>query len=246
MRLARFVTLLLPRALGLAWIAAFAVGCSGALVSPSRPNPEGQMNVLGPEPSFNLDAPPKDWIISTDNQDGRAALSSKPFQGVPALELKSSETATIAVRRVDAMLLATPYLSWSWNLSDHGAGIHPVRIVVGFSGGISDDQDAIQLGGGLPPHDRALALVWGDTLLKRGTLSLPPPESVAEAPLYTVRGGRENTRKWWPEAVDLSQFYAQAWPNDDRRKVRISFIGIAAAPKTPAVHGRVSGILLSH
>lgn len=246
MKFARFVTPLLPRALGLALIAVFAVGCAAPRVSPNRPGPEGLMSVLSPESGFNFDAPPKDWIISTDNADGRAALSTVTFQDTPALELKSSETATIAVRRVDAMLLATPFLSWSWNLSDHGPGIHPVRIVVGFSGGVTDGQEAIQLGGGLPPHDRALALVWGDTLLKRGTLSLPPPENPTEAPLYTVRGGRENTRRWWPEAVDLSQFYAQAWPTDDRRKVRIRFIGIAAAPKMPTVHGRVSGILLSH
>lgn len=204
------------------------------------------MAVLGPEPSFNIDAPPKDWIISTDNSDGRASLTTVTFQGLPALELKSSNTATIAVRRVDAMLLATPFLSWQWNLSDHGPGIHPVRIVVGFSGGVPEGEDATQLGGGLPTHDRALALVWGDTMLKRGSLSLPPAEHPTEAPLYTVRGGRENTRRWWPEAVDLSQFYAKAWPSDDRRQVRITFIGIAAAPKMPPVHGRVSSILLSH
>jgi len=214
-------------------------------LSANRPAPEGQLAVMGPAPSFSLDAPPKDWIISTDNADASAALSMVALDGVPALEVKSAARQTLAVRRVDAMLLATPFLSWSWHLSDYGQGIHPVRIVVGFSGGVRSDTTE-QLGGGLPPHERALALVWGDTALRRGSLSLPPPERPTEAPLYTVRGGRENTRQWWLETVDLSQLYAQAWPLDDFRQVRITFIGIAAAPKIPPVRGRIAGILLSH
>ena len=222
-----------------------AAGCAPPL-PPNRPAPEGQLAVMGPAPGFSLDAPPKDWIISTDNTDGRAALATVTVQGVPALELQSADAVTIAVRRVDALMLATPYLSWSWHLSDHGPGIHPVRIVVGFQGGMAEGSETDSLGGGLPAHDRAMALVWGDTMLRRGTLSLPPADRPTQAPLYTVRGGRENTRRWWLETVDLSEFYAQAWPGDDLRHVRITFIGIAAAPKTPPTRGRVAGILLSH
>lgn len=219
--------------------------CNNTL-SPVRPAPEGQLGIMGPGHNFSLDAPPKDWIISTDNSSGRKALSTVTLQGVPALQLESTNAVTVAVRQVDAMLLATPYLSWSWNLSDHGPGIHPTRIVVGFSGGADNTSTADPLGGGLPTHDRAIALIWGDTMLRRGTLNLPPPERPTEAPLYTVRGGRENTRRWWLETVDLSQLYAQSWPGDDFKNVRITFIGIAAAPKLPPVQGRVAGILLSH
>ncbi|MBL4614710.1 MAG: hypothetical protein JKY27_07550, partial [Magnetovibrio sp.] len=118
--------------------------------------------------------------------------------------------------------------------------------VVGFVGGAPEDTKNDVQGVALPPHDRALALIWGDTALRRGSLSLPPLERPLEAPLYTVRGGRENTRKWWSEAVDLSDLYAKAWPNDKRRKVRITFIGLAAAPTQKVVRGRVSGILLTH
>ena len=226
-----------------------ATGCAGPS-APNRPAPEGQLAVMGPDPSFSLDAPPKDWIISTTSPNpsgqGRATLRTVSHQGVPAVELSSTDTMSVAVRRVDAMLLATPYLSWSWHLSDHGQGIHPVRIVVGFVGGIGEDAARDPLGGDLPAHDRAIALVWGDTLLRRGSLSLPPADRPTQAPLYTVRGGRENTRRWWLETVDLSQIYAEAWPGDDFKKVRIGFIGLAAAPRKPAVSGRVSGILLSH
>jgi len=214
---------------------------------PNRPAPEGHLGIMGPGPEFRLDAPPRDWIISTGGQDGPAPLSVATVDGVPALELKSAATPSVAVRQVDAMLLATPYLSWSWHLSDHGAGIHPVRIVVGFQGGGAPEGGAGNtLGGDLPAHDRAIALVWGDTMLRRGTLSLPAADKPWEAPLYTVRGGRENTRRWWLETADLAQLYAEAWPDTDMRQVRITFIGIAAAPRAPSVRGRVSGILLSH
>lgn len=229
--------------------ALLSVMACAAPVKPQRPAPEGQLAVMGPAPTFSLDAPPQDWIISTDNADGRDALGTVTLQGVPAVELKSTGATTVAVRRVDAMLLATPYLSWSWHLSDHGTGIHPVRIVVGFQGGRPEGGDTDPLGGGLPAHDRALALVWGDTLLRRGSISLPPAERPTQAPLYTVRGGRENTRRWWLETVDLADLYAQAWPDDVRKQARITFIGIAAAPRSTAqasVRGRVAGILLSH
>jgi len=73
---------------------------------------------------------------------------------------------------------------------------------VGFEGGQGANGEADPLGGGLPSHDRALALVWGDTMLRRGSLSLPPTERPTEAPLYTVRGGRENTRRCWLEKGD--------------------------------------------
>lgn len=227
-----------------------AAACSTLPIPVNRPAPEGQLAVMGPGPRFSLDAPPKDWIISIGHESSSTGtpkpLSTVTLQGVPAVELESTDAVTIAARQVDAMMLATPFLSWSWNLSDHGQGVHPMRIVVGFQGGAGADGTVDPLGGELPTHDRALALIWGDTMLRRGTLSLPGADQPTQAPLYTVRGGRENTRQWWLETVDLSQLYAQAWPGDDFKSVHITFIGIAAAPRTPAVRGRVSGILLSH
>jgi len=221
-------------------------GCAEHTFTPHQPSPEGHLAVMGPEPSFNLDAPPEDWIISSDGDTVPNAISSIMRDGVPALEIKSGSARTIAVRQVNAMMLATPYLSWAWHLTNHGDGIHPVRLVVGFDGGAPEDIKTDSQGDGLPAHDRALALVWGDTALRRGALSLPPAERPFQAPLYTVRGGRENTRKWWLETVDLSDLYTKAWPGDNRRKARITFIGVAAAPTQTVVRGRVSGILLTH
>jgi len=231
-----------------------ALAACAAPTKINRPAPEGLLAVMGQGLDFSLDAPPEDWIIATDEANvgptpQATPLSTAIIDGVPALEMRSGPVRSLAVRRVDAMLLATPYLSWAWHLSDHGKGIHPVRLVVGFKGG-APEAGQVEImgggGGGLPEHDRALSLVWGDTALRRGTLSLPPADRPLQAPLYTVRGGRENTRTWWKDTVDLSDLYAKAWPEDTRRIARITFIGVAAAPRVPAVRGRVSGILLSH
>jgi len=222
------------------------------VVVPDQPSPEGRLAVMGPVRNFNLDAPPADWIISGGgtHRDEAAArsssISSVMRDGVPALELKSGAERVIAVRQVNAMMLATPFLSWSWHLSNHGEGIHPMRLIVGFHGGAPKDAVQTSQGTGLPAHDRAIALVWGDTALRRGSLSLPSANKPFEAPIYTVRGGRENTRKWWLEHVDLSDLYAKAWPNDNRRRTRIAFIGLASAPTQSPVRGRISGILLTH
>lgn len=214
-------------------------------VVPSQPGPEGHLTIMTPGQRLNLDAPPADWIISGGEDDGIPSIATVTQDGVAALEIKSGPHRVIAVRQVNAMMLATPFLSWSWNLSNHGAGIHPVRLVVGFYGGAPADTKTGGQGNNIPPHDRALALVWGDTALKRGALSLPPPDRPLEVPVYTLRGGRENTRKWWFETVDLSNLYAKAWPLDDFRHVRITFVGLAAAPTETIVRGRISGISLT-
>jgi len=232
---------------------ASVAGCSNTRTSrqpdKSVPSPEGHLMVMQTGLRFNLDAPPKDWFVATTEPGQKtntafSPLSSVTIGGIKALEIRTGPAHSIAIRKVDAMLMATPYLSWSWNLSDHGLGIHPVRLVIGFRGG-SPVETAALLGGGLPLHDRALTLVWGDTALRRGTLTAPPLDHPHEAAVYTVRGGRENTRKWLNDTVDLSDLYRQAWPHDTRRGVHITFIGIAAAPKMPAVRGRVANITLS-
>jgi len=241
---------LIAKLAGFSMLAISLTSCSAPDVVPYQPGPEGRLAVMGPDRNFSLDAPPADWIISRDanTEEARASgtISSVTLDGIPALEIKSGPKRIIAVRQVNAMLLATPFLSWAWHLSNHGEGIHPVRLVVGFLGGAPEDTELGSQGGDLPLHDRALALVWGDTALRRGALSLPTPQHPLQAPIYTVRGGRENTRKWWLETVDLAELYAKAWPNDNHRRARITFIGLAAAPTSTTVRGRVSGILLTH
>ena len=78
----------------------------------------------------------------------------------------------------------------------------------------------------------------------RGSFDLPAP-AVHRAPVYLVRGGRENTGKWWQEAVDLGDLYRRLWPDGDHDRVHVVFIGIAAAAAIRPNGGSFSGIRLS-
>lgn len=236
-----------------ALLAIFAVFLFSACseIKTKNVTPEGRLDVLGPTPEFTIEGLPSDWVLvgrSTANN-----IKINPIEGVPGIGLTSSDESLLAVRRVNAMMLATPYLSWAWNMTDHGDGMHPVRIIVGFKNNTIDTKPGFfslaRVGlnnEDLPPHNRALAIVWGDSALGRGSLRLPPVGAdTPEAPLYIPRGGRENTNKWWMETVDLSEIYQKAWPDDSARDIAVSFIGIAAAPNRPGHRGRISGIVLS-
>ena len=213
--------------------------------------PEGRLDVLGPTPQFDNDEPTSDWVLIGTSAANN--ITTNPIKGIPGIGITSADDALLAVRRVNAMVLATPYLSWAWNMTDHGDGLHPVRIIVGFKRLDEKDDDGFfslaKIGlrsSDLPKHSRALSIVWGDSALGRGSMrmALSSAGDVA-APLYMPRGGRENTNKWWMETVDLSEIYQKAWPGESQRDLAISFIGIAASPDKPGHRGRISGIVLS-
>ncbi len=213
--------------------------------------PWGRLEVLGPGERFSLELLPADWVIEGASAGGER-ISVVEKQGVPALRMTSGEDGFVVVRRTRAMLLATPYLSWAWNMDPHRAAHHPVRMVVGFQGGNPDGASSggrpfAWFGSALPPHDRGLAIAWSDSALGRGNLSRPGGDQEDRAARYTARGGRENTGAWWLETVDLSGLYAEAWPRDRLGGVRVVFIGVAAAATdtATATAGYFSGIVLS-
>lgn len=205
---------------------------------------EGKLDVLGPTVEFAA-GPSGDW--TAEGTFGRGQTAVVESEGVPALRIAAGPRAFVLARRTRAYLLATPYLSWAWNVEDQGRGIHPVRLVVGFWGGAPDSasrggQPFVWLGRRLPRHDRALAIGWADSALQRGNLDTPGSDQT-HAPLYVVRGGRENAGRWWLETVDLSDLYRRLWPGDDPGRAEVAFIGVAAAPGAAAT--LVSGLRLS-
>jgi len=243
-----------PRATALTWAAltwAALTGLAGCAVEQATVAPSGLLEVLGPFPGFSPVELPGDWAIEKDGGLDEIQLQVVTKQGVPSLKVINGEDSFVVVRRTRAMMLASPYLSWSWNIDPPSApGYHPVRLVVGFYGG--DPQSPSRgseplrwLGSALPAHDRALSLTWGESALQRGDLSSAPDDDRRAAPRYTVRGGRENAGAWWLETVDLSDLYRQSWPNDIQGDTRIVFIGIAAAGGRPPAPAHVSGIILS-
>jgi len=224
---------------------------SGCTVKHAYVAPEGLLSVLGPFPGFSVADLPDDWIIKKNGSLDVVQLRVVTKDGIPSLRITNAEDSFIIVRRTEAMMLATPYLSWSWLIEQPStSSYHPVRMVIGFYGGASKRRPVSSppfrwLGSSLPTHDRIISLTWGESALQRGTIETPSKDSTNATPSYTVRGGRENTGAWWLETVDLSDLYHKIWPQDNRAIAQVVFIGIeAVAGHVPApVH--VSGITLS-
>ena len=243
-RLARPGRLLL--ALGSISLLAFAAACSKPA---SNVTPSGTMNVLGPVPAFEPNALPLDWVIAGKAERGQCTVVER--DGVPAVRVINGRRRFGAVKPTRASLLATPYLSWAWNMEPQSSGVHPVRLVVGFYGGNPKSRGLggtglVFPGGARPPHDRAVVITWGESALQRGSITKPKSSTRRQAASrYTARGGRENTGSWWLETVDLSDIYRRAWPEDDPGLSRITFIGIAAAAGKPPSAAYISGLRLS-
>jgi hypothetical protein len=150
------------------------------------------MNVLGSVPAFEPNALPLDWII--EGKAGRGQLTVVKRASVPALKVINGQRSFVAVKPTRASLLATPYLSWAWNMDPQPSGVHPVRLVVGFHGGNPKSRGLggttlVWLDDTLPPHDRAVVIIWGESALQRGSITKPKSSTHRQAASrYTARG----------------------------------------------------------
>ena len=207
--------------------------------------PEGRLPVLDTNDALAsglaVGILPNDWVSTASNEIIKERVSVIVQDGVKALKVITGPEKFSVVRRTQAMLLATPYLNWSWNLSPHGPGTHPIRLIVGFRSGAKEIEKSWKeyvlenFKKNLPGFDRSISITWEDSALQRGTLSILELKNGKLIPRYIVRGGRENYGKWWPEFIDLGDLYNQIWPRDDMSLVQVSFIGIAASgAKVPA------------
>lgn len=131
------------------------------------------------------------------------------------------------------------------------SGVHPVRLVIGLHrvDAAPSGWESLTSAGPLntlPPHDRAIVILWGDSALQRGSIAKPETiDSKQTAARYTARGGSENTGSWWFETIDLSDIYRRTWPQDKIENARIIFIGIAAAGGKAPSPAYISGLRLS-
>lgn len=139
-----------------------AAACSkpATTVQPGTVQPGGTMNILGPVPAMVPNPLPDDWI--TEGNPGPGQLTVVERDGVPALKVVNGGRSFVAAKPAWASLLATPYLSWAWNMEPQNRGTHPVRLAIGFNGGNPDGRAGIsglgRSGARLPPMTGRLSL----------------------------------------------------------------------------------------
>lgn len=191
--------------------------------------PDGSLEVLGPDAHFATEFESGQWIRSGDI--GPASLVVTEKAGKRALHFPSGNQEYTILRPVDAILLSTPYLGWSWFLDLNEADEPDISIIVGFKSPMGTPEEAsfhrLPEAAEETPANRALALQWAASALQRGDLALPAPGE-SSLPRYRVRGGRENSGRWWREGVDLADLYTRLWPGEDPARARIVFVAIDA------------------
>jgi len=208
---------------------------------------DGTLTVLEPRHDFSIQRLPEEWLIIGGPANPAPAVQSANNQ--LHLTLKPVPESYAMIKRVQARLLATPFLGWHWMLSGPAPIKHPVQITVGFADD-GDPKRRIYLRNPLqarpPTYSRTLTFTWGNSALRRGMLEVrsTPPGNPPVA-VYTVRGGRENLRRWWREAVDLSALHAKAWPKVDMRASRIVFVGIIVGTGAPEAMANIAALRLS-
>jgi hypothetical protein len=211
-------------------------------------DPSGRLAILGPGPDFSPATVSGEWI-RIDPGDGGPAFATAEADGVRSLRVVSGRQTGLLVRRIDAIMVVAPYLSWAWSVETYPGTEHPVRLVVGFYGGDPasgswGSRPTAWIGSDLPPYDRLLTIGWDTSALRRGNLT-PPREDPRAPRHYTARGGEENAGVWRFETVDLAEVYRQAWPGDDAAAAKVMFVGVAAVGGEAPAAANISGIVLS-
>ena len=214
---------------------------SGCTLPRAEISPEGYLEVFGPATSITKTSLPAEWFVDglaeTDFLSARLNLVN--IDGSPTLNLSPATQSYVFAKRTKASLLATPFLSWSWNYPAFQGEEHPVRLIFGFHGGNPKSgswgsQPLIFLGKKAPPYDRAISIIWHRNAFLRGTLNIK-----SKLAKYIARGGIENTDKWQTEHIDLAALYRRLWPKDRHSRVRIMFAGFAATGGTPPTNNAI-------
>ena len=224
---ARLASVILP---------AFLLGCA---IPRAEVSPKGALEIFGPG---SLDGSAKlksDWVYEgpDDQRNFASRVSLRRTAGQASLTLKAGAQSFVLVRRTKARLLATPFISWSWRMTAERHAAGAIRLIVGFHGGDPKSrswggQPFMWLGTRLPPHDRVIAIAWGEGALERGNLYTD-----RKVPRYIARGGSRQLGKWWPENLDLAEICRKVWPQDQIEDAEIMFIGFAVVKSPDPVEG---------
>jgi hypothetical protein len=214
-----------------AWLMAFAVlVLGGCAETDTAVGIDGMVRVFSSDPAHPVFGRASDWIELGNTKTMHPTIAAG--DGRLALEVNADGANGAALRRLDAPLLAMPFLFWDWTVID-GAPEHPVRVVIGFADQpvAPDSAFTRAFSPAAPPRfSRSVALVWGSSALQRGSIETHAPDGEGRSHVrYVVRGGRENRGRWWSEHLDLSQIHAAAWPDVDMAQSHVVFAGISTA-----------------
>lgn len=195
--------------------------------------PDGILKVLGPQTGFAMGLEDGTWVSQGDLDPDQMRIVEE--NGVRALLVRGTNRSFSLVRLINAQLLATPFLEWSWKVATTTSPFHETSLLVGFAAppdAPSRDQPEMvpHLPTGLGAN-RFLSIRWANSALTRGHLRLSDEQ--IDVPVYIARGGLENSDRWWREGIELAKPYSQLWPGEDMSRVRVVFVAIVAGNGHP-------------
>lgn len=214
------------RRVGLALV---LIALSGCILQRADITPEGQLEVFGPSSGFNLCDLPDDWInVGLDENNLDKHLEIVSVDASPAIKVTPAPKDFFFLRRVNAGLLASPFLGWSWTRSPGAKERSKVSLLVGFYGGDLTSRSwggefFAFLGQKIPPHDRLVILNWGGETEQVGSV-----DKESRSARMIVRSIRNSSGDWHEENVDIGRVYRDAWPKDDHADAKIMFVGFVA------------------
>lgn len=200
---------------------------TGCTFPKTQVTPEGKLDIFRSSLSPKNPLLNSEWLLDTGKQNNFFHEFAQTVGQVKNLKLNllNQKDPYILIKRIDANLLATPFLSWNWRIPIFESLDHPVCILVGFYGGQSNskfwnDKFIAYSHAGYPTYDRVLKIIWHRNALLRGTLRFND-----QIPEYVARGGLENVDMWHLENINLASIYRKIWPNDSMENTHIVFLG---------------------
>ena len=213
-------------------------------------SPEGDIDFLTEDTAGRFVAGAEVRRRSGFFDSGLEGISFVRVDGKPAVKLSTPGNGGVIGLLTNQPLLATPYAAWQWHLTSGlteadwlamrslGETDHPARVLIGFRlNGSGSNISPGYLGDELPPHDRAITIVWS-------TLSSPPGRIDRRGPYgrLTLRQGVGQFGEWQEENIDLSNIYGEIWPEDNLSQVNIAFLAVATRASNLTTESVIDGL----
>jgi len=173
----------------------------GTRLNVLRPHGERELAVMDFSTPFPLDPPPPGWVHRRFWTRPPMTMSFQEKDGIKALRLATSSSASMLFRHVDVDIAAYPFLTWRWYIEQpidapedeqtRAGDDHPARLFLAFRTAAGES--------------RRMEIIWGDKL-HAGQYKF-----IGSFPHYVADGGDENIGQWRNEAVDLRQITRPIW-----------------------------------